>query len=117
MPICLNRPRFDLTITQASTFSGARQALLCVTMLQATLKTRSLLLLATGMGKITFTKKARRGRDSCEVFPCQGFGDLGYDGLGLGAGGHAGDKKISKIKQSFQTCQGSVQQSTEVIYI
>ena len=52
-----------------------------------------------------------------EVFPCQGFGDLGYDGLGLGAGGHAGDKKISKIKQSFQTCQGSVWQSTEVIYI
>ena len=44
-------------------------------------------------------------------------GDLGYDGLGLGAGGHAGHKKISKIKQSFQTCQGSVQQSTEVIYI
>ena len=52
-----------------------------------------------------------------EVFPFQGFGDLGYDGLGLGAGGHAGDKKISKIKQSFQTCQGSVQQQTEVIYI
>ena len=50
-----------------------------------------------------------------EVLPCQGFGDLGYDGLGLGAGGHAGDKKISKIKQSFQTYQGSVQQSTEVV--
>ena len=31
--------------------------------------------------------------------------------------GHAGDKKKCKIKQSFQTCQDSVQQSTEVIYI
>ena len=43
------------------------------------------------------------------VFPCQGFGDLGYDGLGLGADGHAGDKKISIIKLSFQTCQASGQ--------
>ena len=60
----LNRPRLDLTITQASTFSGARQALFWVTTLPAILNTRSLLLLATGMGKMTLTKKARRGRDS-----------------------------------------------------
>ena len=68
IPICLNRPRFDLTITQASTFSGARLALFCVTTLPATLKTRSLLLLATGMGKMTLIKKARRGRDSSWIF-------------------------------------------------
>ena len=64
MPMFLNRPRLDLTITQASTFSGARQALFWVTTLPAILNTRSLLLLATGMGKMTLTKKARRGRDS-----------------------------------------------------
>ena len=60
----LNRPRLDFTITQASTFSGARQALFWVTTLPAILNTRSLLLLATGMGKMTLTKKARRGWDS-----------------------------------------------------
>ena len=41
-PMCLNRPRLDLAIKQASTFSGARQALFGVTTLPATLKTRSL---------------------------------------------------------------------------
>ena len=45
-PMSLNRHRLDLTITQA--FSGARQALFWVSMLPATLNTRSLLLLATG---------------------------------------------------------------------
>ena len=44
----VNRPKLDLTIKQASTFFGARQALFWVTTLPSTLNTRSLLLLATG---------------------------------------------------------------------
>ena len=52
-PISLNRFMFNFTMEQFSTFSGASQTLFWVTVFPATLKTLSLLLLATGIAKTT----------------------------------------------------------------
>ena len=55
----LKSEAFVFTMTQLSTFSGASEALFGVTTLPATEKTRSLLLLATGIARTTLTRKAR----------------------------------------------------------
>ena len=62
-PISLKRKRFVFTITQLSTFSGARQALFLVTTFPATLKTRSLLLLATAVYLQYFCSKVGNYND------------------------------------------------------
>ena len=60
--------RHVFTMTQLSTFSGASEALFGVKTLPATEKTRSLLLLATGIARTTLTRKARRGSASWWFF-------------------------------------------------
>ena len=64
----LKSEAFVFTMTQLSTFSGASEALFGVTTLPATEKTRSLLLLATGIARTTLTRKARRGSASWWFF-------------------------------------------------
>ena len=64
----LKSEAFVFTMTQVSTFSGANEALFGVITLPATEKTRSLLLLATGIAKTTLTRKARRGSASWWFF-------------------------------------------------
>ena len=52
-PMSLKSEAVVFTMTQLSTYSGASEAIFGVTTLPATEKTRSLLLLATGIAKTT----------------------------------------------------------------